>query len=66
MAQTFALLSTYTKYLVAILRASGVSNTIEGGYNKKGTDTDTDGIINFFDDNTGKAQKIVVQVRSGC
>lgn len=32
---------------------------------KKGPDTGVDGYINFFDDNTGKAKKIVVQVKSG-
>ncbi len=32
---------------------------------KKGADTGIDGIINFFDDNSGKAKKIVVQVKSG-
>lgn len=32
---------------------------------KKGADTGIDGIINFFDDNTGKAKKIIVQVKSG-
>jgi len=32
---------------------------------KKGADTGIDGIINFFDDNSGKAKKIIVQVKSG-
>lgn len=32
---------------------------------KKGPDTGIDGYIYFFDDNTGKAKKIVVQVKSG-
>ena len=32
---------------------------------KKGPDTGIDGYINFFDDNSGKAKKIVVQVKSG-
>jgi site-specific DNA-methyltransferase (adenine-specific) len=32
---------------------------------KKGADTGIDGVINFFDDNSGKAKKIVVQVKSG-
>jgi len=32
---------------------------------KKGADTGIDGIINFFDDNSGKAKKIVIQVKSG-
>ena len=32
---------------------------------KKGADSGIDGYINFFDDNTGKAKRIVVQVKSG-
>lgn len=32
---------------------------------KKGADTGIDGFINFFDDESGKAKKIVVQVKSG-
>jgi len=32
---------------------------------KKGADTGIDGIINFIDDRSGKAKKIVVQVKSG-
>jgi site-specific DNA-methyltransferase (adenine-specific) len=32
---------------------------------KKGADTGVDGTINFFDDESGQAKKIVVQVKSG-
>ncbi len=32
---------------------------------KKGADSGVDGYINFFDDNSGKAKRIVVQVKSG-
>jgi len=32
---------------------------------KKGADSGVDGYINFFDDGSGKAKKIVVQVKSG-
>ncbi|MBW2135122.1 MAG: restriction endonuclease, partial [Deltaproteobacteria bacterium] len=32
---------------------------------RKGADTGIDGIIYFFDDNSGQAKKIVVQVKSG-
>ena len=32
---------------------------------KKGADKGVDGYINFFDDNSGKAKQIVVQVKSG-
>ena len=33
--------------------------------NKKGADSGIDGYINFFDDNSGKAKRIAVQVKSG-
>ena len=32
---------------------------------KKGADAGVDGVINFFDDNSGRAKRIVVQVKSG-
>ncbi len=32
---------------------------------KKGADSGVDGYINFFDDNSGKARRIIVQVKSG-
>ena len=32
---------------------------------KRGADSGIDGYINFFDDNTGRAKRIVVQVKSG-
>ncbi len=32
---------------------------------KKGADTGIDGYINFFDDKSGKAKQVVVQVKSG-
>ena len=32
---------------------------------KKGADSGVDGFINFFDDNSGKAKRIVAQVKSG-
>ena len=32
---------------------------------KKGADAGIDGVINFFDDNSGKAKRVVVQVKSG-
>ena len=32
---------------------------------RKGADSGIDGYINFFDDNSGKAKRIVVQVKSG-
>ena len=32
---------------------------------KKGADSGVDGYINFFDDNSGRAKRIIVQVKSG-
>jgi site-specific DNA-methyltransferase (adenine-specific) len=32
---------------------------------KKGSDRGIDGVINFFDDNTGKPRRVLVQVKSG-
>ena len=32
---------------------------------KKGADAGIDGYINFFDDNSGKAKTVIVQVKSG-
>ncbi len=32
---------------------------------KKGSDKGVDGIITFMDDNTGKAKRVIVQVKSG-
>ena len=32
---------------------------------KKGADSGIDGYINFFDDNSGKAKRIIIQVKSG-
>ena len=32
---------------------------------KKGADTGIDGFMNFFDDNSGKAKRVIVQVKSG-
>ncbi|MDI6773720.1 MAG: restriction endonuclease, partial [bacterium] len=32
---------------------------------RKGADTGIDGYINFFDDNSGKAKTVIVQVKSG-
>jgi site-specific DNA-methyltransferase (adenine-specific) len=35
------------------------------GHRKKGADSGIDGVINFIDDTSGQAKKIVVQVKSG-
>jgi len=31
-----------------------------------GADTGIDGYTNFFDDNSGQAKQVIVQVKSGC
>jgi site-specific DNA-methyltransferase (adenine-specific) len=36
-----------------------------GGEKKKGSDKGIDGIIRFFDDDSGKAKKIIISVKSG-
>ena len=33
---------------------------------RKGADSGVDGYINFFDDNSGKPKRVIVQVKSGC
>lgn len=45
--------------------ALGLVNARPAQDKKKGADSGIDGIISFFDDNSGKANKIVVQVKSG-
>ena len=42
-----------------------VSARPSGGEKKKGADSGIDGVISFFDDNSGKPKRIVVQVKSG-
>lgn len=45
--------------------ALGLVDARPGQDKKKSADSGIDGYINFFDDNTGKAKKIIVQVKSG-
>ena len=45
--------------------ALGLVNARPAQDRKKGADSGVDGYINFFDDNSGKAKRIVVQVKSG-
>jgi len=45
--------------------ALGLVDARPGQDKKKGADSGIDGYINFFDDNSGKAKKIIVQVKSG-
>ena len=45
--------------------ALGLVNARPAGDRKKGADAGIDGYINFFDDNSGKPKRIIVQVKSG-
>ena len=45
--------------------ALGLVDARPSNKNGKGADAGIDGYINFFDDNSGKAKKIIVQVKSG-
>ncbi|MBZ5565957.1 MAG: restriction endonuclease [Acidobacteriia bacterium] len=40
-------------------------NALPANDHKRGADTGIDGYINFFDDKTGKAKQVIVQVKSG-
>jgi site-specific DNA-methyltransferase (adenine-specific) len=48
--------------LVAAKPVGGIEGEKTG---KKGADKGIDGIINFFDDNSGKPKQVIVQVKSG-
>jgi site-specific DNA-methyltransferase (adenine-specific) len=45
--------------------ALGLVNARPSNRGRRGADSGIDGYINFFDDNSGKAKRIVVQVKSG-
>ena len=45
--------------------ALGLVDARPGNNRRKGADAGVDGYINFFDDNSGKAKTVVVQVKSG-
>ena len=45
--------------------ALGLVDARPSNRGKKGADSGIDGYINFFDDNSGKAKRIIVQVKSG-
>jgi site-specific DNA-methyltransferase (adenine-specific) len=52
-------------WALSLIRAKplgGESGSREG---KKGSDKGIDGVIGFIDDNTGKAKRVLVQVKSG-
>ena len=45
--------------------ALGLVNARPGNSQRKGADAGVDGYINFFDDDSGKAKTVLVQVKSG-
>ena len=45
--------------------ALGLVDARPGNNRRRGADAGVDGYINFFDDNTGKAKTVLVQVKSG-
>ena len=45
--------------------ALGLVDARPVGNGKKGADAGVDGFINFFDDNSGNAKRVIVQVKSG-
>ena len=45
--------------------ALGLVNARPSGGGRRGADSGVDGFINFFDDNSGRAKRIVAQVKSG-
>ena len=45
--------------------ALGLADARPARDRKKGADTGIDGYLNFFDDNSGKAKTVIVQVKSG-
>ncbi len=45
--------------------ALGLIDALPYNKGRKGADSGIDGYINFFDDNSGKAKRVIVQVKSG-
>ena len=45
--------------------ALGLVNALPSNRGRRGADSGIDGYINFFDDNSGRAKRIIVQVKSG-
>jgi len=52
-------------WALSLLRAKPLGGQEGGKSGKKGRDRGVDGVINFLDDSSGKAQRAVVQVKSG-
>ena len=53
-------------WALSLVEARPISNGSSGGKaGKKGADQGVDGVINFFDDNSGKPKRVLVQVKSG-
>ncbi|MDW8298356.1 MAG: DNA methyltransferase [Anaerolineae bacterium] len=51
-------------WALSLVKARPVQST-SGKKGKKGADQGIDGVINFFDDNSGKPKRVLVQVKSG-
>ncbi len=52
-------------WALSLIQARPVGGAAGGKKGKKGADQGIDGVINFIDDNTGKAKQTIVQVKSG-
>ncbi len=50
---------------MSLIRARPLGGQDGSKAGKKGSDKGIDGVINFIDDNGGKAKRVVVQVKSG-
>ncbi len=52
-------------WALSLIQARPVSAPAGGKQGKKGADSGIDGVITFVDDNSGKARRAIVQVKSG-
>jgi site-specific DNA-methyltransferase (adenine-specific) len=52
-------------WALSLIRARPLGGQDGSKQGKKGSDKGIDGVINFIDDNTGKAKRVLVQVKSG-
>src|SRR5260370_28404920 len=50
---------------MSLIRARPLGGEAGSREGKKGSDKGIDGVIAFIDDNTGKAKRVLVQVKSG-
>jgi site-specific DNA-methyltransferase (adenine-specific) len=52
-------------WALSLIKARPLGATAGSKAGKKGSDKGIDGVINFIDDNSGKAKRVLVQVKSG-